>query len=115
MSIKVMTVMAIFIALAVIAYIAFFDPTLWPAPKCPFHILTGLKCPGCGTQRAIHAIFNGRLYEAWSFNPALFFAVPIAALYAWSPKKIHNIMYAQPTILSIAAAIILWWILRNIF
>ena len=25
-------------------------------PKCPFLMLTGMKCPGCGSQRALHAL-----------------------------------------------------------
>ena len=25
-------------------------------PKCAFLMLTGLKCPGCGSQRAVHAL-----------------------------------------------------------
>ncbi|MDE7397749.1 MAG: DUF2752 domain-containing protein, partial [Muribaculum sp.] len=35
---------------------AVFDPTLPWFPKCLFRQLTGLECPGCGSQRAIHAL-----------------------------------------------------------
>ena len=35
-------------------------------PKCPLHHLTGLRCPGCGTQRALQAQINaGTLLILW--------------------------------------------------
>lgn len=109
-----LTVAVALAATAVIAYLAVFDPTVWPAPKCPFHTLTGLDCPGCGTQRAVHALFHGEPAKAWAYNPALFVALPLAVLYAWSPKRIYNIMYARATLYSIPVAIIVWWIIRNL-
>ena len=36
--------------------------------SCPFHTLTGLYCPGCGAQRALHAVLHGRVVEALSLN-----------------------------------------------
>lgn len=36
--------------------------------SCPFHTLTGLYCPGCGAQRALHAVLHGRVIEALSLN-----------------------------------------------
>ena len=100
-------------AVAAVAYLALYDPTRFPAIQCPFHLLTGLKCPGCGTQRAVHALCAGDISAAWSFNPALFIALPLAALYAWTPRRLNRIMYAPVTLRTIVAAIILWWILRN--
>ena len=29
--------------------------------KCLFHSYTGLYCPGCGSGRAVHALFEGRI------------------------------------------------------
>ena len=50
-------------------------------PVCPFHLLTGLECPGCGGLRALHALLHGRLEEALHFNAYLVgFALPLAAL-----------------------------------
>ena len=46
-----------------------FDPSLSNLfPKCIFHSLTNLDCPGCGSQRAIHALLNGRVIQAADFN-----------------------------------------------
>lgn len=52
-------------------------------PPCPFHALTGLYCPGCGSLRATHALLHGRLAEALQFNAlavGLAFALPGAAV-----------------------------------
>lgn len=117
--IKLMTAGAVIAAVAVIVYLALFDPTSSPSPRCVFKALTGYECPGCGTQRAIHALFSGRFVEAWSFNPALFFAIPLAAAYMVCPRQpggtFYNIMYSRVTLWLIVAAIAGWWILRNMF
>ena len=39
------------------------------APLCLFHAATGLNCPGCGMTRALVAVFEGRLFDAWSLHP----------------------------------------------
>lgn len=109
-----MTATAIVLGVAVIAYLALFDPTAFPAPKCVFHSITGYDCPGCGSQRAVHALCHGRVADAWGYNPAIFFAVPLAALYAVSPRRLNKIMYARTTLIAIAASIVAWWILRNL-
>ncbi len=36
---------------------------------CPFHQLTGLPCPTCGTTRATFALLAGHPVEAWRLNP----------------------------------------------
>ena len=40
------------------------------APRCSFRVLTGLPCPACGTTRALVALGEGRLLEAFAHNPA---------------------------------------------
>ena len=47
-----------------------FDPsTTWWFPSCPFHAITGWKCPFCGSLRAIHALVHGAPLAALAFNP----------------------------------------------
>lgn len=55
----------------------FVDPALnrW-APKCPFLLLTGLKCPGCGIQRATYTLLHGNVGEAWAYNRFLIYSLP---------------------------------------
>lgn len=38
-------------------------------PKCPVYATTGLRCPGCGAQRSVHAVLHGDISKAFSFNP----------------------------------------------
>ena len=40
----------------------------WFMPKCPFKLLTGLNCPGCGIQRALYAMLHGKFAEAISYK-----------------------------------------------
>jgi hypothetical protein len=45
-------------------------------PKCPFKLLTGLSCPACGFQRAVHAALHGHFREALAYNYWVTFALP---------------------------------------
>ena len=62
-----------------------FDPSAsrW-FPRCPFLMLTGLKCPGCGTQRAIHALLHGDVLSALHFNALLPVSIPLLLLYGYA-------------------------------
>lgn len=45
-------------------------------PPCPVYATSGIKCPGCGSQRAMHALLNGQLKRAWNYNPLFIFVLP---------------------------------------
>ena len=38
-------------------------------PECPFAGFTGHPCLSCGTTRAMHALLQGHLFEAFTWNP----------------------------------------------
>jgi len=57
-----------------------FDPSRYPFPRCPFLLLTGLYCPGCGSQRALHALLHGQLSRAAGFNLLAVLCAPLLAL-----------------------------------
>jgi hypothetical protein len=44
------------------------------------HDLTGLHCPGCGMTRAAHATLQGRLVDAFRFNPVGMTLLPVASV-----------------------------------
>ena len=46
------------------------------SPKCIFHVMTGLNCPGCGMQRFLHAFMHGNFLEAIQYNYILIFLIP---------------------------------------
>jgi len=45
-------------------------------PKCPVYQTTGYKCPGCGSQRAVHFLLNGQMSQALNANPLLVISIP---------------------------------------
>ena len=58
-----------------------FDPTHYAwMPQCPLRLLTGWNCPGCGIQRALHAMLHGHFAEAFSYNYFFMFSIPYAVL-----------------------------------
>ncbi len=51
-----------------------------PLPKCPWRMLLGIQCPGCGLTRAFVALAQGDLRAAWTFHP---WAFPLFAGAVW--------------------------------
>lgn len=50
-------------------------------PPCPFHLLTGYNCPGCGTTRMLEALLSGNIAAAFSFNPFFFLAAVVTPIF----------------------------------
>lgn len=90
-------------------------------PQCPYLELTGYKCPGCGSQRAFHALLHGDIAEAFRYNAMLFVAIPwiCLCLYAESRRTRNPRLYARlnaPLLIWLFLAMVLiWCLLRNIF
>lgn len=40
--------------------------------SCPFVMITGFPCPGCGLSRAGFALLRGEFSQAWYFNPFIY-------------------------------------------
>ena len=62
----------LFLSLGVIAFVVvygLFDPAYFQFPPCPFRTITGLLCPGCGSQRAIHQALHGQFGNSFQLNP----------------------------------------------
>ncbi|WP_302614336.1 DUF2752 domain-containing protein [uncultured Muribaculum sp.] len=79
---RVIMVCAAAVVFIVAAWLYFsFDPASTHLfPKCLFLQVTGFKCPGCGSQRAVHAILNGDMATAWRMNAFLVAAIPVIAV-----------------------------------
>lgn len=50
-------------------------------PRCLFHVLTGLQCPGCGGTRALYHLLHLHVGEALRYNALVTALAPIAL--AW--------------------------------
>ena len=94
-----------------IAALFLLDPAETPAfPRCPVFALTGWRCPGCGTARALHAALHGRLAEALRLNAALPVALALLALCVLRPRLARRPAFAW-TVLAFALA---WGVARNV-
>ena len=115
----------IVILLAGIAVVyKYLDPSVVPIfPRCPFRLLTGYLCPGCGSQRAIHHLLNLDLPGAWRMNPLLVIALPYLLLgLILQPLSHHSArgarlldqLYGYRASVVALVVIVLFWIGRNI-
>lgn len=116
------TVVGIWLILIVSAvYLFMFEPGRTGFfPLCPFRLLTGLQCPGCGTTRALHEIVHGHFWAAFMLNPLLLIASPfllwaflrysVIAMQGAMPRK--NALPA-PYIYAIFFVVVGFWIFRN--
>lgn len=118
-----LVIVLVIAALMVLGFIYYaLDPSASSVfPRCAFLSLTGYKCPGCGSQRAIHALLHGDVAGAFRFNALLFIAVPWIALCLFAEgQRVRNPrLYARlnaPLLIWLFLALVLiWWLLRNIF
>ncbi|NGF55982.1 DUF2752 domain-containing protein [Parapedobacter sp. SGR-10] len=91
-------------------------------PKCPLKHLTGLDCPGCGSQRALHHLLNGEIEQSFLQNPLLFLMVPYLLLGFYlqlvpeptvRELKLRKALYGYRAIQVVFVVIILFTIVRN--
>lgn len=88
---------------------------------CPFHYITGLHCPGCGSQRAIHDLLHVRILEAIKHNAMLVLVLFILGNkgYAWITKSYLPDYYYDLNgkswfTYAVVGLVLFFWILRNI-
>lgn len=117
-----LNVILILVSVSLLATVyALFDPakSAW-MPKCMFHLATGYDCPGCGSQRALHALLSGDFAGAFHANAFLFLLVPFFLLLAYAefnPKRhprLYKVLTSSPAIYSLLILIVAWTIFRNI-
>ncbi len=89
-------------------------------PTCPFRMLTGLNCPGCGSTRGLHRLVHGDLLGAFQFNallvivlPFMFYALARYTLAAATGRPYQR-HYVKPRYLWMLIGLIMaFWIVRN--
>lgn len=93
------------------------------SPGCIFRRFTGIKCPGCGGTRALKALLEGNIVEAFHYNlywlPCLFMLLLLFAMKAFNiTHESHPRFYCQFYLRALkcfSVITILWFILRNVF
>ncbi len=116
------TITAISVTLIALAVLYFGTPAseTWIL-KCPLFRFTGLQCPLCGSQRAIHDMLHGNISSAWHYNPALW----LLALYllfvalGYVSKGIrrsraHKWCVSDKGIFTVIGLLLLWGVVRNL-
>jgi hypothetical protein len=86
-------------------------------PRCVFHALTGLDCPGCGGTRAVHQLLHGHFADAFALNPLLFlFLIPVAILAAPSILRGENPKFMTRPWFGWTSVVVVtgFWIGRNL-
>lgn len=93
----------------------FFCFLLFRIWKCPFRLIFGIPCPGCGMSRALLALVHGDLKASLSFHPLLIPTALCLMLGVVFWKKNSRKAYRAVLYIWIAAMIILWLIRLVIF
>ena len=90
-------------------------------PTCPWLLLTGTFCPGCGTMRAVALTTNLDILGAISMNPLLVVLGPLllAAYARWiadtlRPSRRPRALTPTWLIWAILAVIVVYWVARNL-
>ena len=89
---------------------------------CPFKLISGYNCPGCGSQRALHQLLHGNVEAAFRLNPLLILSIPLIAYGLGT--KIHNwlydstvrfhLFYNKVFIYTYFSIAVIYWVVRNL-
>lgn len=91
-------------------------------PRCPFLMITGYECPGCGSQRAIHQLLHLNIVSALKYNAFVVMAIPYLFLALYMEyfggkvrfPKVYGVLYGKDVAIAVLVFIVLFWIVRNL-
>lgn len=102
----------IVVGVSALVYLYGHDPSVNGGyPRCLFHSLTGLWCPGCGVTRGLYAFLHGEYLETVRMNPYIFCIMPMLAFAAYvarRPAELRSIGFIA------VLSGLLFWVLRNV-
>lgn len=109
--------------LLIIYYYNYFGSSGNDGLVCVFNKQTGWLCPGCGGQRAIHALLHGDFIEAFQLNPLIYILLPLLSFLYLALVEVYVLKnktflmkYAIPNwfAYSLIGILIIFFIVRNI-
>lgn len=91
-------------------------------PKCIFYSITGLYCPGCGSQRAFSSLLHGDVLQALNYNllfiiclPLLLYSAVVRVINVYRNAELEQgIFYSGFFVKMLLALIMIFWIARNL-
>lgn len=109
-----------FAAAVIGAFYFVFDPEQFRwMPQCMFLRLTGYQCPGCGSQRMLHALLHGDLAAAWHANAYLLAMLPVIIFMGWLDltrarhPRLYRRVFSPPVLIVITLSLVIWALARN--
>lgn len=88
---------------------------------CLFHMVTRLRCPGCGISRALAALLQGQFDAFFRYNllsPLIvLYLAYVSILTARNYISNGKVAYRSPNKwidIGMLAIVLLWWIVRNL-
>lgn len=110
------------VCVAGIACIYYFvSPSSGLLPGCVIYRFTGLKCPGCGSQRFVHAALHGHWLEALNYNWLMPLLLAFLSVMVWveltgatHPRRYAR-FYHPAVAWGFMGVLLAWTVARNIF
>jgi len=102
-----------------------YAPAALHLPECPFHAITGLYCPGCGSTRALHHLLNFEFVMALRCNILAVIGLPFvlanfaltgARRLGWLRGRLANLNFdlSANAIMVLVAVVLVWSVMRNL-
>lgn len=123
MLLKLLKLFFVFIFLSTLSYLYFkYDPiNNLLFPKCPLLYTTGIYCPGCGSQRATHALLHFDIINVFKIN-LLFLPAILLIMYHIGIHIVNKVLGTKYSSLLdhtkapiiVLVIVVLFWILRNL-
>ncbi len=118
-----------FFALSGLLVLALFHYTsVLPAGKvmgilpliCPFKLITGIPCPGCGMTHSLLSIAQGNIKDAFYFNPFSFFIIFLLGMGLIPNRYIQKqapraVILMKSLLITVLFAVFSYWIIFRIF
>jgi len=99
-----------------LGYIGLVDPHQPDSifPICPFRLLTGLNCPGCGALRMIHDVLHGHFAAAINDNIVVLLGIPLLAGWIVLRRRGGKLPLTLPATAAVMITLLAWTVVRNL-
>jgi uncharacterized protein DUF2752 len=102
-------------------YLYLFNPASGAGyPACPFRMMTGLQCPGCGSLRGLHQLLHGHPLATFKLNPLMILTLPfllfvlfLSTRAAITGRPAAKFFIPAKYIWMFLGVVVFFWIFRN--